>query len=154
MALRDSCVARRWRDGAASFISWHIRRPLDLDHTLLPAQFQIGDFAYEITPGAGGAWRMTANAFLSSAFNTPTDQGRLLGKVDLNGMNIDRSYDPARLAPFASRSIFRDTGRNVFLEHEVGVGVPVGGSGTGGSGVFPVLRDGSERAGIHEISLR
>jgi len=91
--------------GDAYRVTWHVRRALDLG-AIPPAQFQMGDFAYEVTPGAGGAWRMTANAFPSIAFNTPTDQGRLLGKVNLIGINIDSSYDPARPSPFASRSIF------------------------------------------------
>ncbi len=88
-------------------VTWHIRLALDLDKTS-PVQFQMGDLAYEITPGAGGAWHMTANAFPSIVFAVPTDQGRMAGRIDLTGMNIDSSYDPARAAPFAWRSIFGD----------------------------------------------
>ena len=88
-------------------VTWHIRHALELDHAPID-QFQMGDFSYRITPGAGGAWRMTADAFPSIVFDTATDDGRASGKIDLTGMNIDTSYDPARAAPFASHSIFGD----------------------------------------------
>ncbi len=88
-------------------ITWHIRRALDLAHTT-PAEFQMGDFSYSIKPGADGAWRMTANAFPSLVFDTPTDDGRAAGKIDLTGIDIDSYYDPAQPVPFASRAIFGD----------------------------------------------
>ncbi len=91
--------------GDSYHVTWHVLRALDLVNTP-PGQFQMGDIAYEVTPGAGGAWRMTANAFPSIVFNTPTDGGRMFGKIDLTGMNIDSTYDPAQPTPFASRSIF------------------------------------------------
>ena len=68
----------------------------------------MGDFAYEITPGSGGAWRMTADAFPSITFDTPTDKGRMSGRINLTGMNIDSAYDPAEPVPFTSRSMIGD----------------------------------------------
>ena len=68
----------------------------------------MGDFSYSIKPGADGAWRMTANAFPSLVFDTPTDDGRAAGKIDLTGIDIDSYYDPAQPVPFASRAIFGD----------------------------------------------
>jgi hypothetical protein len=93
--------------GESYKVTWHISRALDLAGAPASA-VQIGDFAYEITPGAGGAWRMTADAFPSITFDTPTDKGRVSGKIDLTGMNIDTSYDPAQPSPFVSRSVFGD----------------------------------------------
>ena len=65
-------------------VTWHIRRALDLDHTS-SGQFQMGDFAYDVTPGGGGAWRVTADAFPSILVNAPTDAGRMSGKIDVDG---------------------------------------------------------------------
>ena len=88
-------------------VAWHIRRALDLGHAP-PDQFEMGDLAYTITPGAGGAWRMTADAFPAIVFDAPTDKGRLSGRIDVTGMSSDTSYDPAQPAPFASRATFGD----------------------------------------------
>jgi hypothetical protein len=93
--------------GDSYTITWHIHRALDLVHPA-PAKFQMGDYSYDIAPGAEGAWRMTANAFPSIVFDTPTDNGRMAGKVDVTGMDIDSSYDPVQPVPFTSRSIFGD----------------------------------------------
>ena len=88
-------------------VTWHIRRALDLIPAP-PDQFQMGDFTYQITPGAGGAWRVTADAFPQIVFDAPTDKGRMSGKVDVTGMHIDIAYDPTQPAPFVSHSVFGD----------------------------------------------
>ncbi|WP_158817743.1 hypothetical protein [Methylocapsa sp. S129] len=88
-------------------VTWHSRRVLDLIPTP-PDELQMGDFAYQITPGAGGAWRVTADAFPSIVFDAPTDKGRMSGKIDVTGMHLDISYDPAQPVPFASHSTFGD----------------------------------------------
>ena len=51
---------------------------------------------------------MTADAFPPIAFDTPTDTGRMSGKINLTGMNIDSAYDPAQPVPFTSRSMIGD----------------------------------------------
>jgi hypothetical protein len=93
--------------GDAYKVIWHVSRALPVAPSP-PSQFQMGDFAYEITPGSGGAWRMTADAFPSIVFDTPTDTGRMSGRINLTGMNIDSAYDPAQPVPFTSRSIIGD----------------------------------------------
>ena len=93
--------------GDAYKVIWHIRRALEAA-PLPTVQFQMGDFAYDITPGPGGAWRMTADAFPSIAFDMPTDAGRMSGTIGLTGINIDSAYDPAQPVPFTSRSIIGD----------------------------------------------
>ncbi|HLW93149.1 MAG TPA: hypothetical protein VKS78_17845 [Roseiarcus sp.] len=96
-------------DGESYKVAWHIRRALDLgDNPPPPDQFQMGDLSYEVTLGAGGVWRVTADAFPSIAFDTPTDKGRMAGKIDLTGVNVDSAYDPARPEPFTSHSTFDD----------------------------------------------
>lgn len=93
--------------GDAYRVTWHVRRALDLGHAP-PERFQMGDLAYDIMPGAGGAWRMTADTFPPIVFDSPTDKGRVSGKIDVAGMNVESSYDPAQPAPFDSRSVFGD----------------------------------------------
>jgi hypothetical protein len=93
--------------GDAYKVTWHIRRALEAAPSPT-SKFQIGDFAYDITPGPGGAWRMTADAFPPIAFDTPTDTGRMSGRVGLTGVNTDNTYDPAQPVPFTSRSMIGD----------------------------------------------
>ena len=93
--------------GDSYHVTWHISRALPVAPPP-PSQFQMGDFAYDVTPGPGGAWRMTADTFPSIAFDTPTDTGRMSGRINLTGMNIDSGYDPAQPVPFTSRSIVGD----------------------------------------------
>jgi hypothetical protein len=104
-AIADNGIVTVDPQGDSYKVTWHIRHGLDLSHTP-PDQFQMGDFAYLITPGAGGAWRVTADAFPSIVFDAPTDSGRASGKIDASGVHFDSSYDPAQPAPFASRSVF------------------------------------------------
>jgi hypothetical protein len=106
-AIVDKGIVTVDPHGDAYKVTWHVSHALPVAPSP-PVQFQMGDFTYEITPGPGGAWRMTADAFPSIAFDTPTDNGRMSGKINLTGMNIDSAYDPAQPVPFTSRSIVGD----------------------------------------------
>ena len=89
-------------------VTWHVQpriesRPETARRSIPDRRFRLRDHARR---GRGVAHVGQCVPF--DRFNTPTDQGRMLGKIDLTGMNIDSSYDPARPTPFASRSIFGD----------------------------------------------